>query len=211
MGASGDCQWVKWKQEEMLTLIRFSLSYWKKIKRESKTLTKAVSNMSTEGNEREEAEVQWVLWLKNNPMLLLNVTLHLDCILHEKPDWLLLCHQHYYRHMAFAAERLGAPSRWMHSFIWIALGLGWSSSRCQDDLTPCLGSCDRCWPQRLTCGGDAIELVWGVGLWHRNEKWCNQLVCETANRASCGCCSHRPPIHCFNWHKWDPDSLYTLQ
>lgn len=42
MGASRDCQWVRWKQEEMLTLIRFSLSYWKKIKRENKMLTKAV-------------------------------------------------------------------------------------------------------------------------------------------------------------------------
>lgn len=115
-----------------------------------------------------------------------NLTLQLACMLHEKPDWLLLKHWDCYRGMAFVA---GRPSRWMRSFIWIALGLGWPSSRCQDDLTPCLGSRDHCWPQRLACvcvccvcAGRGCTRV-GVGAWTVAQiwKWCNPLgyVCVT--------------------------------
>lgn len=54
------------------------------------------------------------------------------------------------------------------TLIWIALGLGWSSSRCCDDLM-LFGSCD-CAPERFTAAGQ-------LGLWHRKEAWCNQCVC----------------------------------
>lgn len=107
------------------------------------------------------------------------------------------------------------PFLWMHSFIWIVLGLGWSSSRCRDDLTPCLGSCDHCWLRRLTWGGGWFG-GWGerlaLGVWHRKEKWCNQCVCETdcANRAPWSTIlPFVVPFLPVSWHKWYPIHCYS--
>lgn len=98
----------------MLTLIRFSLSYWKKIKEKNQKLTKTKTQTEMEKSwgkmTGEDATVKCAAAITVQPLRQsAQAALHsYDSVLQEKLDWLL-------RHRASGRE---------HSFIWIALELG---------------------------------------------------------------------------------------